>query len=129
MIFRDFREAYPELWCYGTNYVPYQQMTIMIINPVKGKFLYDGISKRITWLEHFKDKEEIKEEEKELRLDMYQNFLNEINYYQKMTGISQSEIARKAGISRKSINEYLKGVNPPKISTMRKIAEALGIDL
>ena len=38
-------------------------------------------------------------------------------------------IARITGISRQSINKYLQGAKAPKVSTMRKIAEALGIDI
>ena len=60
---------------------------------------------------------------------MYQNFLREIDYYQEITGATQVDIARITGISRQSINKYLQGAKVPKVSTMRKIAEALGIDI
>ena len=60
---------------------------------------------------------------------MYQRFLSEIAYYQDMVGITQVDISRITGISRKSINKYLSGVVCPKVSTMRLMAEKLGIDI
>lgn len=101
--------------------------------PRKGKLIYNSVGAggtKIRWVEGpYEDERELKQMEREMRPDMYQNFLREIDWYQKITGASQGDIARLTGVSRKSINKYLSGVNPPKVSTMRKIVDALGIDI
>lgn len=42
-------------------------------------------------------------------------------------GISSSELAEKSGISRTSISRFLNEKMCPKISTLKKIADALGV--
>lgn len=132
-IFRWFKEDYPELCVRGINFLPYGYQEILVIIPRKGKLIYNSVGvegTKIKWLEGpYEDERIIKQREREYRPEMYQNFLREIDYYQEITGATQVDIARITGVSRKSINKYLQGAKAPKVSTMRKIAEALGIDI
>lgn len=132
-IFRWFKEDYPELCVRGINFLPYGYQEILVIIPRKGKLVYNSVGvegTKIKWLEGpYEDERIIKQREREYRPEMYQNFLREIDHYQEITGATQVDIARITGISRQSINKYLQGAKAPKVSTMRKIAEALGIDI
>lgn len=132
-IFRWFKKDYPELCVRGINFLPYGYQEILVIIPRKGKLIYNSVGvegTKIEWLEGpYEDERNIKQREREYRPEMYQNFLREIDYYQEITGATQVDIARITGVSRKSINKYLQGAKAPKVSTMRKIAEALGIDI
>lgn len=47
--------------------------------------------------------------------------------YRKEKGISQAEIAKKAGMSQQQISQYEKGTREPKIENISKIFKALGI--
>lgn len=125
-LFRYFKEDYPELWERGTTFEPYAYQEILIRIPTKGKLIYNSVgvdSGKIRWIEKYEKKEEVD------RWNMYQRFLTEIAYYQDMAGITQVDISRITGISRQSINKYLSGVVCPKVSTMRLMAEKLGIDI
>lgn len=128
-----FKQDFPELVVRGASFSPNGPYEITIIIPRKGKVVYNPIGvkeTRLKWIDGpYEDKLVIKQREREMRPDMYQAFLSEIEYYQKMTGASQGDIARLSGVSRKSINKYLSGVVAPKVSTMRKICEALDIDI
>lgn len=131
-LFRSFKEEYSELIARGTNFIPYGYQEILVLIPGKGKLIYNSVGAggtKIRWIERWTDEKVEKQREREKRPDMYQNFLREIGWYQKNTGASQGDIARLTGVSRKSINKYLSGANTPKVSTMRKIADALGINI
>ena len=132
-LFRRFKQEYSELIVRGTGFIPYGYQEILIMIPRKGKLIYNSVGSggtKIRWVEGpHEDERELKQREREMRPDMYQNFLREIDWYQKITGASQGDIARLTGVSRQSINKYLSGVNSPKVSTMIKIADALGIDI
>lgn len=131
-IWRMFEKEHPELLVRGISYIPFGYQEIKIYIPRKGILIYNPVGTsglKITWIERWKDEMAEKQKERNMRPDMYQNFLREINWYQNATGSSQADIARLTGISRQSINKYLSGVNPPKVSTMRKIAESLKLDI
>lgn len=131
-LFQLFRREYPELWNYGTQWIPYDKDSIRIRNPRKGELIYKLVYLNhgiIEWKQQWQANEDIKKEEQSIRPDMYQIFLSEIDLYQKETGASQGDIATMTGISRQSINKYLSGSAMPKVSTMRRIAEKLEIDI
>lgn len=44
-------------------------------------------------------------------------------------GITQAELANKLGIAYQSIGQWERGLRTPKIETLRKIAEVLGMDV
>ena len=131
-LFQMFRKEYPHLWNYGTQWKPDGRDSIRINNPRKGEFVYKLVTfghGQIIWKHRWKTDDDIRKEEREIRPDMYQNFLREIDRYQIETGASQGKISTITGISRQSINKYLSGAIPPKVSTMRKIAETLGLNI
>ena len=44
-------------------------------------------------------------------------------------GISQDELARRAGVSRKTVNEVERGVSDPRLSNLLAILDALELTL
>jgi transcriptional regulator with XRE-family HTH domain len=44
-------------------------------------------------------------------------------------GMTQSELARKAGVSRSGINVIIKGQNKPSTNLLKEISKALGIPI
>lgn len=132
MVFSDFRKKHPHLWERGTTYSPFEFRKIIIWIPSKGKLIYDHFHNRVLWQEYWGDREdtkESKEDRQKRREGMYERFVREIDIYQKETGTSQSGIAEISGVSRQKINEYMNGRHIPKISTMEKICESLGINI
>lgn len=131
-LFRQFKDENPELVRYGTQWFAYGYQTIEICVPRVGKLIfrdngyYRGI---IEWKERWPDEIAEKKRERELRPEMYQNFLREIRWFMNFYELTQGDIAEMTGMSRKSINKYLSGAVAPKVSTMRKICETLGIDI
>ena len=122
-LFRQFREEFPNLWEYGTVWEPHGYREIRIIVPTKGMLIYNEVGVdggKITWEKLYLNKRV----QREL---MYEEFLNELKAYQEEAELSQSELAEMSGISRQKMNEYLNGRSVPKISTMEKIAEELGL--
>lgn len=131
-LFRQFREEFPNLWEYGTNWEPHGYREIRIFIPSKGILIYNEVGTsngKITWEVRREDPRLIKQRERELRPEMYQNFLRELDSYQKRSGFSQRNIAMMTGVSRQKINAYINGKSIPKVSTMRKIADTLGLDI
>lgn len=55
--------------------------------------------------------------------------MHKIQEIRKKCGITQAELAKRAGISEISIRKYENGDRSPKIETMSKIAEALNVPL
>lgn len=55
--------------------------------------------------------------------------MNKIQQLRKEKGFSQSELAKKAGISEISIRKYESGDRKPKIETLRKIAAAMDVSV
>ncbi len=59
-----------------------------------------------------------------------QNFYDHIMELAKRRGFdTYTELAEKAGIHHSTISQYKRGERKPSISTMRKIAQALEVDL
>lgn len=54
---------------------------------------------------------------------------NKIQLFRKQSGLSQSQLAQKVGISEISIRKYENNERKPKIETLVKIASALNITL
>lgn len=151
-IWLQFKEDYPELIERGTTYEPYGYMEITIHIPGLSPFVYNqvgtsGCNFRINgrWYSYdeirqmkirseqkeIEDKRrreiEAKKSKEEYRSKMYKSFLSMLRYYQKAYGATQEDIAELSGYSRKTINEYMTGKAMPKVSTMRKICEALDL--
>ena len=55
-------------------------------------------------------------------------FKEQLNLLRKRKGLTQGELAEKAGILREMICNYESGKITPREPTLRKIAEALGVD-
>lgn len=131
-LYNKFLKENPELKICGIHWEHHGYQEIKIYIPRKGVLIYNETGTtagKITWLDRYADEKIIKQRDREERSDMYQRFLSEIDIYQKRTGASQGTIAEITGISRQSINKYISGIVPPKVSTMRKIANSLGIDI
>lgn len=129
MMFKDFREDYPNLWRRGSSFENYNDMTIRVRIPGVGKVIYNPYKRTIEWEEKYKDPQQVKEEEREKRLDLYDFFLEAIEYYQRVTGLSQDEIAEFSGMSRASINRYLNLHRMPTTKIMLHILNSLGIEI
>lgn len=129
MLFRDFRDAYPELWRRGCFYELCGYMQIRIHIPHTGKVIYDFFGDKLTWLERWEDPNETKRKERIYRSDTYDRFVNEVGARMLELDLSQQDIADMTGISRKSINQYLGGRAIPKLSTMQHICKTLNIDI
>ena len=55
-------------------------------------------------------------------------FKEQLNLLRKRKGLTQGALAEKAGILREMICNYESGKITPREPTLRKIAEALGVD-
>lgn len=128
-IFKQFRQTYPELWVHGTSFQPYGYLVIKIWIPTKGIILYNYQTEDITWLEHWVDEKAIKLTEDEMRPEMYDTFCFVVERYMKDRHLTQQQFADKVGISRMSLNAYLNGRKIPKVNTMRRICEAIHINI
>ena len=128
-LFAEFRERYPDLWTYGTTYYGAGFQTIRIRIPNKGCVLYNRFANSLTWIDHNGDKEYEKEQRKKRRENMYRLFMDVIQNYQNEYNVTQNDIAKKTGVSRRKINEYINGKAYPKINTMQNICKSLGIDI
>jgi transcriptional regulator with XRE-family HTH domain len=42
--------------------------------------------------------------------------------------LTQAELAKRVGVSVGTVNRIERGANPPRLSTVRRLAEALGVD-
>lgn len=132
MIFTDFRKRYPNLWERGASYSPHEYRRIMIWIPSKGKLIYDHFYNRIHWVDYWADRVPIKKTKEDIRkdrLDMRDRFVDALELCITDKGMSQSDIANISGVSRRKINEYINKKQIPKVSTMKKICEALGVDI
>ena len=128
-LFAEFRKRYPELWEYGTTYYGRGFDTIRIRMPTKGCVEFNRFSNTLVWLDRNGDKDYEAKQRADRKANMHRNFIQLLHDYQKLHNASQGMIAKQTGISRRKINEYLNGKAIPKISTMKKILEALDIDM
>lgn len=51
-----------------------------------------------------------------------------IRYYRRLADLTQEELAAKVGIHPVTLSKYETGVHQPSVLTLRRIAEALGVD-
>jgi DNA-binding XRE family transcriptional regulator len=128
MLFRDFRDAYPDLWRRGSDYQLIGYMSILVSIPAVGKLKYEYFGDKITWLERWEDPRATKRLDEERRRKDYSYFQFAVQDKMDELGLSQGDVADITGYSRKSINAYLTGRSIPKLSTMIDITEALGIE-
>ena len=49
--------------------------------------------------------------------------------YLKVAGITQAELAKRAGINPGALNHFMQGRREPRIKNLRKLAEATGISI
>ncbi len=52
-----------------------------------------------------------------------------IREYRKKAGLTQEELARKLDITRSMIGQFERSDKPPKLETIARIANALGVDI
>lgn len=55
------------------------------------------------------------------------SFPEELRRIRKSKGLSQKDMAEKLGVSQPSYAQYERGTRNPKVGTVRKIADALGV--
>lgn len=56
-------------------------------------------------------------------------FGEKVKALRKEKGLSQRQLGEKMGVKQQTVAQYEKAIEQPKLSTVRKIAEALGIPL
>lgn len=126
-VFNEFKKTYPDLVRRGMSYEPYDMETIKVYIPGVGKLIYENYNHRITWLEHWKDEKLIKQQEKEMRPEMYERFCIIIENYMRSNRMTHQEFADTVGVSRQMLSKYLNGDAIPKVSTMRRICKIIHI--
>lgn len=53
----------------------------------------------------------------------------ELDKKRRRVGLTQAEVARQADISQPAVSKVLSGENDPRLSTVRKIADAINNEL
>lgn len=54
------------------------------------------------------------------------NLKTQLKFYLNKRGMSASELARKAGVSKQLLSQWLNGAEPRKVQQVKKVADALG---
>ena len=121
MLFEDFKKVYPNKWRKGTSYHPGGFMTLLIIIPGDGKYKYEYFGKKLTLIEKFLTKNQMKY----LKIFEREERMRDISKIMMDNKISQKKLSDLCGISRQSINYYITGNKTPKASTINKIYKAL----
>ena len=67
--------------------------------------------------------------DKNMLISLYPDLSNNIRSIRKKLNLTQKELAKKANISSRTIQNYEKGLTPPSIKTIEKIALALGVSV
>lgn len=67
--------------------------------------------------------------DKNMLISLYPDLSNNIRSIRKKLNLTQKELAKKANISFRTIQNYEKGLTPPSIKTIEKIALALGVSV
>jgi transcriptional regulator with XRE-family HTH domain len=49
--------------------------------------------------------------------------------YLRLTGMTQTELAKRAKMSQANLNHFMKGRREPRIKNLRKLSEATGISI
>ena len=65
---------------------------------------------------------------KEIDSQMSQNFRRNLRNKRKELGLTQKELAKKVGVSFRTIQNYEGGLTPPTLSIVEKITLVLGVD-
>jgi len=60
-------------------------------------------------------------------MDTRSTFAKNVESFRKGKGWSISELARQSGVSRSSVGHYETGLRRPKIESVKKLADALGV--
>lgn len=124
-----FKELCPELICWNITYEENGYMNIIIHVPKKGKLIFDYPTDSLKWIEEWTDEKELKQQEREMRPDMYNQFCDKVEQYMYDHRLTHQQFADMVGISRWSLSRYLNNERIPKVSTMRRICEAANIDI
>mgnify|MGYP000860836067 FL=1 len=64
--------------------------------------------------------------------DCHNNPISNLAYYRGVTGLSQSQLAEKAGISTRTLQDYEQGRKPldrAAAATVKRLAKALGVSV
>lgn len=64
----------------------------------------------------------------EINSQMYQNFRRNLRNKRKELGLTQKELAKKVGVSFRTIQNYENGLTPPTFSIVEKIILVLSVD-
>lgn len=62
-------------------------------------------------------------------MEWLQIFANNLNYYLETYGLSQNELAKRAGLEQGSISRYVSAIQMPGIKAVVNIANALRISV
>lgn len=54
------------------------------------------------------------------------DFIKKLKLAMLESGLTQTDLAKKIGITQSSINKWIDGTNNPKLSTLEKVAQATG---
>ena len=73
MMFKDFREDYPNLWRRGSSFENYNDMSIRVRIPGVGKVIYNPYKRTIEWEEKYKDPQQVKEDENPIYINKSNN--------------------------------------------------------
>lgn len=95
-----------------------------IVIPSRGTLLYDADFDMIEWV----DKREVIDKDIS-RNESYEKFCEVIEDYTYANHMSDQKFADMVGISRRMLSRYLNGHAVPKLSTMKRICESIGVDI
>jgi len=59
----------------------------------------------------------------------YKGSMKVLTDYLQMAGITQADLAKRAGLNPMALNHFIKGRREPRIANLRKISEATGISI
>lgn len=128
-LYDEFRKRHPDMWRRGSNAVLIDHMKILIMSPGLGKFTWGWFDDTIVWLEEWVDEKIVKREDDSMRSANYTYLKLLLEGYMKQHEYTQQDISSKTGVSRQSLSKYLSGKAIPKTSTMKKICDALELEL
>lgn len=95
-----------------------------IVIPSRGTLLYDADFDSIEWVN------ERKVVNKDIsRNEAYEKFCEVVEEYIHVNHISHQRFADMVGISRFMLSQYLNEHAVPKLSTMKRICESIGVDI
>lgn len=107
--------------------VLYKEFFVPTPNPVQGAIEFDELLKGFADDEEFQN--ELVEARKEMAKGFYANEPQSFSSLRLRAGLSQSELASRAGTSQPHIARIEAGRNDPGTETVQRIANALGVDV